>query len=122
MASQSLETGKDWYMYLTVGHEPFRNGGSGKVVVSITYWGGGGGQARLVYDSGVTLPQVPGGAPGVWKRAGMFELDGSPGWRTWTVELPDPRFSGRCNGADLRLEISGTVEPPVIASVVITKK
>ena len=59
-----------------------------------------------------------------WRRwrTGAFELDGSPGWHAATFELPDSRFFGCCNGTDLRLELLDRVEPPVIASIAITKK
>jgi sialate O-acetylesterase len=63
---------------------------------------------QLRYDSS-SKQKFTGDRPGVWKPGGEIELKNSKTWKVATFDLPDARFEGGCNGADLRFQSTGAM-------------
>lgn len=80
--------------YFHIGDSALRNGNCPKQRIIVDYLDDGPGAIEIKYDA-VSKP---------WKSAGIVEMTGSGQWRQVAVDLDDARFSGRCNGADFRLE------------------
>ncbi|QHI68710.1 sialate O-acetylesterase [Tichowtungia aerotolerans] len=80
--------------YYHAGDAALRNGQRLKQCIVVNYLDDGPGAIEFTYDA-VSKP---------WKSAGLVEMKGSGQWRQFRVWLDDARFSGRCNGADFRLQ------------------
>lgn len=63
---------------------------------------------QLRYDS-ASEQTFTGDRPGVWKPGGAVQLKNSKTWKVATFDLPDARFEGGCNGADLRFQSTGAM-------------
>jgi len=83
-------------IYLKVEYGEFRGKKASKTELVLDYFDEGLSTVRVVYDS----------QNGPWKEAGSFKLENSGTWRTASLAIQDPLFIGRCNGEDVRLEIS----------------
>ena len=95
------QTGR--YLYFNL-DDAFAYGLVGKVVVlRVKLHDSGCASVAFEYDS--TVNEGP--FEGAFRRAGTTEITGRDRWRTIEVALPDCRFMNRCNGADLRLAITG---------------
>ena len=91
------------YLYFNV-DDAFAYGLLGKpVVLRITYRDAGGSSLAVEYDS--TVNEGPFG--GAFRPAGRAAVTGTGRWKTAEFRLPECRFMNRCNGADLRLVVSG---------------
>ena len=66
------------------------------MALEIDYFDEGGASVKVVYDS----------KERAWKEAGDFKLEGTGKWKTARFEISDPLFIGRCNGNDLRIEVT----------------
>jgi hypothetical protein len=97
------------YMYFALAYAEFQGGGTPRQRLAIDYFDEGSGSVEVVYDA----------AGGPWKSAGRFALTGSGTWKRWQAEIADAGFSGRCNGADLRLNLPA--QPPVIGALTLTR-
>jgi hypothetical protein len=76
------------------------------VLVKVVYFDKGFGTIQLRYDS--TAETIyDGKKAGVWKPAGEVNCVNSSRWKVAEFELPDAKFSKRCNGGDLRLQSTG---------------
>ena len=62
------------------------------------------------YDSNDQNVKTDPAKLGAWKEAGMIKLKNSGKWRIATIEVADAFFRHRCNGGDVRLEVSGDVD------------
>lgn len=94
--------------YWKVTDDSLRNGKTPAQVVVIVYFDEGKGPVELRYDSSdasFVQGKLP---PGAWKSAGLLKLTDTRTWRAVEFKLDDALFSGRCNGADLRLQSRGT--------------
>ena len=79
-----------------------------RVRVHLLYRDVGFGTIQLRYDS--TSEEVfAGQRPGVWRPAGEVRCRNSGKWMLVAFDLPDAKFSKRCNGGDLRLQCQGTL-------------
>lgn len=90
--------------YWTVTDDSLRNGKTPAQAVVIVYFDEGKGQVELRYDSSdpsFVQGKLP---PGAWKPGGLLKLTDTRTWRAVEFKLDDALFSGRCNGADLRLQ------------------
>jgi len=110
---------KGYYMYFYIDYPEFKDGKAPSVAISVDYFDEGAGYAEIVYDSSDELVKGPNG-PGSWKLAKVFKLTDSKTWKTVECTVKDALFSGRCNGADLRLNIVPE-ECPAVASMKISK-
>jgi hypothetical protein len=59
------------------------------------------GKVSVVYD----VAEKP------WVEAGVFELTGSNTWKHQEIAIDKARFAGRCNGADIRLNLQNGARP-----------
>ena len=76
--------------------------------VHLLYRDEGFGTIQLRYDS--TSEEIfAGKVSGRFKPAGEVSCRNSKQWKVVAFELPDARFSKRCNGGDLRLQSSGSL-------------
>jgi sialate O-acetylesterase len=82
------------YFYAGDRDSDLRHGKHQKQTLVVNYLDDGPGLFEIKYDA-VSEP---------WKSAGIVEMKGSGEWRRVTVDLDDAQFTGRCNGADIRLE------------------
>jgi len=71
--------------------------------LTVRYRDAGCSALAVEYDS--TVPQGP--RDGAFRPAGSRAVADSGVWKTAAFQLPDCRFMNRCNGADLRLVITG---------------
>jgi len=83
-------------IYLKVEYSEFRGKKASKTTLVLDYFDEGEATVRVVYDS----------ISGPWKEAGSFKLEGAGKWKSASFEIQDPLFIGRCNGEDLRIEIT----------------
>jgi len=103
-----------YYIYYQVMFPEFRQGRASKITITVDYYDEGSGDFRIVYDSSDTSVKVAANNPGAWKEAGRFKLTDTKTWKTYNCSVDDAKFAGRCNGADIRFEItSGSVNPAV---------
>ena len=68
--------------------------------------GGYRGAISVPYDSSDDRAFGDPNHTGVWKPS-KFTLEGQTSWITVTLEWPDGRFAGNCNGYDFRIELPG---------------
>jgi len=113
---------RDYYAYIIVNNPGFKQGASGSVQLKLILWSLGSGRIRIVYDSRDQNILVNRAAPGAGKEAGVVNLQGTRGWREFTISIRDPFFAGRCNGADIRLEIVDVPEPLAIGRVEVIRQ
>ncbi len=91
------------YLYFNV-DDVFAYDLSGKAaILSITYRDAGSSTIAVEYDS--TVDEGP--LDGAFRPAGSIVVTGTGQWKTAEFKLPDCRFMNRCNGADLRLAVTG---------------
>ena len=91
------------YLYFNV-DDAFAYGLLGTaVVLSVTYRDAGCAAFGVAYDS--TVSEGP--LDGAFRPAAGVTLAGTGQWKTAEFKLSEPRFMNRCNGADLRLAITG---------------
>jgi hypothetical protein len=98
------------YVYFTVTQPYFRDGGHPNVSITLDYLDEGDCDAILVYDSSDPTVKVNPDAPGAWKAAGVVHFGHTGQWKQQTFLVSDALFSGRCNGADIRLNVSQGVD------------
>ena len=108
-------------MYFVVNGQANRQGLAPKVKLAIEYFDKGTGTVCVVYDSSDEAVNVTPPSPGAWKEAGRFALADTNTWKTFQCELSDALFSGRCNGADIRLEFNPAA-PPAIGSLKLSNR
>ncbi len=94
------------YMYFNVDHEPFKNGRTPQVLLTIEYFDEGTFAVKAVYDSSDRSVHVT-SAAGAWKPAGAFRTKNTGTWKSVSFPINDALFDNRLNGHDLRLEIGG---------------
>jgi maltose-binding protein MalE len=110
-------------LYLVVSHAPFRGGKAPALKGRIEYFDEPNATLRIKYDSKDTAVRENLDAPdtwGAWKEAAFITCTGTRSWKTADFPLPDARFDGRCNGADLRIEVTAKGKVPAIRAVVLT--
>ena len=83
--------------YFHAGDSTLRNGNCLNQFIAVDYLDDGPGAIEIKVDA----------VSGAWKSVGLIEMKGSGQWRRAVVELDDAWFSGRCNGADFRLDAVG---------------
>jgi hypothetical protein len=66
--------------------------------------GGYQGSIHIPYDSGDERDFAEPNRAGVWKPS-QIELKGQTSWVSVTLEWPDGRLAGNCNGHDFRMEL-----------------
>lgn len=111
-----------YFMYIVVRSPSFKNGRAPKVSISVDYYDEGEGDFVIRYDSSDAGIKVVPENPGAWKEAAKFQITNSKAWKTFTCEVDDAKFAGRCNGGDLRFEISSGDVQPTIGAVRIRKE
>lgn len=99
------------FMYLEVTYADFKDGGAPQVKLVIDYLDEGNGRVSVVYDA----------ADKPWVAAGGFALGNTGTWKTFEVAIDKARFAGRCNGADIRLNLDGGARP-VLGAVSLQKR
>ena len=105
------------YLYFNV-DDVFAYDLSGRpAVLSVTYRDAGGSTIAVEYDS--TVDEGP--LDGAFRPAGSVAVTGTGQWKTTDFKLRDCRFMNRCNGADLRLAITGGDLDLVIRRVELRK-
>jgi len=120
MATKPL--GNNHYIYYQVLFPEFRQGRAAKIGITVDYFDEGLGDFRIVYDSSDTSVQVAANHPGAWKEAGRFKLTDTKTWNTYKCSVDDAKFAGRCNGADIRFEITSGSVRPAIGRVKLTRQ
>jgi arylsulfatase A-like enzyme len=118
--TSACRTGKPSYFYFRADDTSFRNGARPNVTLAVTYLDRGNTGMTVQYDSSDAAhnPNHPKGA-GVFKKAGGAAVRESGAWKTAEFHLTDAQFSGRCNGADLRIGFAQPDRAPVIADVTL---
>lgn len=116
----AVRPGQATYFYFKVREPELRNGKTSSVQVAITYLDQGDSEVVVQYDSSDqhVNESNPKGA-GVFKEATRFQTGSSGKWKTKIFNLEDARFSGRCNGCDLRVVFPKTELDPVVAGVLV---
>jgi len=76
--------------------------------IHMLYYDEGFATVQLRYDS-TSEKRFSGKIPGVWKPAGEVKCKNSKQWKVVAFNLPDGRFSKRCNGGDIRLQSTGAL-------------
>jgi len=110
------------YVYLILNYDAFRGGRAPALKGRIEYFDEPNAALLVVYDSKDTSVRVDPNAPkswGAWKQAVSVLCEGSREWKTVDFPLPDARFDRRCNGADLRIEVTSQGRIPPIRSVTL---
>lgn len=103
-----------YMMYFHVDFPRFKSSKASTVRLTVDYFDEGTGDFRIVYDSSDMSVNVVKDYPGAWKMAGLFPLTNTKTWKRFECVIRDAKFTGRCNGGDLRFEIdSGDVQPAV---------
>ncbi len=116
----ALRQGRPTYFYFNLEDPALRNGKQQAVQVTVAYLDRGNTDVVVLYDSGDNSinPKHPHGA-GVFKEATSFRVRQSGKWKTAVFNLDDARFSGRCNGGDLRLGFMRPDAAPIVAEVLV---
>jgi alpha-galactosidase len=112
-AWRSVTDGPQKLMYFVVENPIFQNGRAPNVRLAVEYFDEGKGGVRIVYDSNDKAVKVEPQNPGAWKEAGNFALTDTKTWKTFECNISDAFFNGRCDRADVRLEISSDVATAV---------
>ncbi len=110
-----------YMMYIAVEYPGFKSGKVPAVKLSLDYFDEGIGDFRIVYDSSDESVQVVKEHPGAWKQAAAFPLTNSGKWKSFECTIRDAKFAGRCNGGDLRFEITSGAVQPAIGLVKLTR-
>jgi hypothetical protein len=111
------------FVYLVVNHDPYRAGRAPVLRGRIEYYDEPNATLRVVYDSKDRTVRENPDEPdtwGAWKGAIVIPCAGTRTWKTAEFPVPDARFDRRCNGADLRIEVSAKGKIPAIRSVILT--
>jgi maltose-binding protein MalE len=111
------------FVYLVVNHDPYRDGRAPVLKGRIEYFDEPNATLRVVYDSkDRTVREYPDEPDtwGAWKEAIVIPCTGTRTWKAAEFPVPDARFDRRCNGADLRIEVSAKGKIPAIRSVILT--
>jgi arabinogalactan oligomer / maltooligosaccharide transport system substrate-binding protein len=109
-------------LYLVVSHAPFRAGKAPALKGRIEYFDEPNATLRITYDSKDRSVRENPDAPdtwGAWKEAAFIRCSGTRTWSTAEFDLPDAQFDGRCNGADLRIEVAAQGKIPAVRSVIL---
>lgn len=85
---------------------------------AVTYRDAGCTSFGVEYDS--TVEEGP--LAGAFRPAGSAAVTGSGQWKTVRFALPACRFMGRCNGADLRLVVTGGEMELAVRRVEVSKR
>ncbi|QHI69708.1 sulfatase family protein [Tichowtungia aerotolerans] len=109
--------GQPEYLYYKIDNPLLKDGAQPKVIVRVVYLDRGNTRALIEYDS-----SDPNGNPnpnlkGAFKPYGDFYVEDSNVWKTNFFLLTDAQFSGRCHGADFRLDFSKSDADPVVSDV-----
>ncbi len=110
-----------YMMYISVEYPGFKSGKVPAVKLTVDYFDEGTGDFRIVYDSSDESVLVVKQSPGAWKQATTFPLTNSGKWKSIECIIRDAKFAGRCNGGDLRFEITSGDVQPAIGLVKLTK-
>ncbi|MBN2133537.1 MAG: DUF5010 domain-containing protein, partial [Sedimentisphaerales bacterium] len=117
MASPNPHSESARYLYFDV-DDAFAFGLRGKdVEVVVTYRDAGCSAFGVEYDS--TVAEGP--LEGAFRPAGSMAVADTGAWKTARFRLPECRFAGRCNGADLRLVITGKDMELAVTCVTVSK-
>jgi len=74
--------------------------------IRVVYFDEGFATIQMRYDS--TDSEIfDGNVPGCWKPAGEVNCKNSKQWKVAVFDLPDAKFTKRCNGGDLRVQSNG---------------
>jgi sialate O-acetylesterase len=76
--------------------------------LTVLYYDEGFATVQLRYDS-ASEEIFAGDRPGAWKPAGEVRCRNSKQWKFVSFDLPDARFKGGCNGADIRIQSTGAM-------------
>ena len=79
---------------------------------------GGCGRFRVDYDNGA--PDA-GPVAGAFRPTRWIDVGDTGTWRTVTLQLPDVRFSNRCNRADFRLAVEGGQGRLTVREVIVRR-
>ncbi len=105
------------YLYFEV-DDTFAFGVRGKSLeVAVTYRDAGFSTFGVEYDS--TVSEGP--LAGAFRPAGSVAVTGSGQWKTARFTLPDCGFTGRCNGGDFRLFVTGNDMELAVIRVEVAK-
>jgi len=77
------------------------------VRIELIYLDQAAGRYRLTYDSQDSQTFLPNQKAGAGKLLATLVTTGSGGWKNVWLNIPDPRFGGNLNGADLELAAEG---------------
>ncbi|MBN1361915.1 MAG: DUF5010 domain-containing protein [Sedimentisphaerales bacterium] len=106
------------YLYFDV-DDAFAYGLRGQATgVTVTYRDAGCLVFGVEYDS--TVAEGP--LAGAFRSAGSTAVADASAWKTARFTLPDCGFMGRCNGADLRLFVTGGDLELAVTRVTVSKK
>lgn len=111
------------FVDLILNHDPYRAGRAPALKGRIEYFDEPNATLRVVYDSKDRTVREDPDAPdtwGAWKEAVVITCTGTRTWKTADFPVPDARFDRRCDGADLRIEVSARGRIPAIRSVILT--
>jgi len=108
--------GKLTYFYFRAPKKRFGDGKAPHVALTVVFRDVSDTTLQVVYDSSDASWKHPAGA-GVWKEAGGVRLGNSGTWKAVTFDIRDARFSNRCNGQDVRLNIKTPAADPVVLGV-----
>jgi maltose-binding protein MalE len=110
------------FVDLVVNHEPYRSGKAPALRGRIEYFDEPNAALRIVYDSNDRSVREERDKPdtwGAWKEAVVIRCTGTRTWKTSDFPIPDARFDRRCNGADLRIEVTAKGKIPPVRSVIL---
>jgi hypothetical protein len=113
--------GKTYFLYYRIEFPGFRDGKAPQVKMAVDYFDEGTGSFDVRYDSSDATITVYAATPGAWKTAGLFQLTDTKTWKTYECTVSDAVFAGRCNGGDLRFDVTGANVPPAVGSVRISR-
>jgi hypothetical protein len=91
------------YLYLNADDAFAYNLLDGSALLRVTYCDIGCAAFGVEYDS--TVDEGP--LDGAFRPADSVRVSDSGQWKTAQIPLPNCRFMNRCNGADLRLAVTG---------------
>ena len=109
-------------LYLVVSHAAFRGGKAPALKGRIEYFDEPNATLRIKYDSKDRSVRENPDAPdtwGAWKEAAFISCTGTRTWMSLDFPLPDAMFDGRCNGADLRIEVAAKGKVPAVRAVIL---
>jgi ABC-type glycerol-3-phosphate transport system substrate-binding protein len=110
-------------VYLIVNHAPYRAGNAPPLRGLIEYFDEPNAELRIIYDSkdrSVRKDPTDSDTWGAWKEATVIECTGERRWKQVPFLIPDAQFDGRCNGADLCIEVAARGNKPAVKAVILT--